>query len=81
MLYTKLKTASKVGKKTMQRWCKKSKNHTLEDLLLKDHSSIFLSSKPTQKLQGQPPNASPTKVRCNGRCLCKHTLNLQGMEV
>ena len=68
MLYTKLKTASKVGKKTIQRWGKKGKNITLEDLLHKDHSSSFLSSKTAQKLQGQPPNASAIKVRCNGRC-------------
>ena len=68
MLYTKLKTASKVGKKTRQRWGKKGKNLTLEDLLHKDHSSNFLSSKPVEKLQGHPPNASAIKVRCNGRC-------------
>ena len=68
MLYTKLETASKVGKKTMQKWGRKGKNLTLEDLLRKDHSSSFLSSKIAQELQGQPPNASAIKVRCNGRC-------------
>ena len=50
MLYTKLETASKVGKKTMQKWGKKGKNLTLEDLH-KDHSSSFLSSKTAQELQ------------------------------
>mgnify|MGYP003703498811 CR=1 FL=1 len=68
MIYTKLETASKVGKKTMLKWDKKGKILTLEDLLRKDHSNSYRSSKTTQKLQGQPPNASAIKVRCNGRC-------------
>ena len=63
MLYTKLKPASRVGKKTMRRWGKKGKNITLEDLLDKDHSSSFLSSKPAQKLEGHPPTASANQSK------------------
>ena len=61
MLYTKSKNSFNVVKKTMQKWGKKGKNVTLEDLLHKWWTSCFFELKTNQEHEEQTSGPSATK--------------------